>query len=54
VRYPEAIFVLAACLLFSAVFCLSQISPAEKDIVNLDRREEDDDEIDNQDDSAVP
>jgi hypothetical protein len=31
-HYPEAIFILAACLLFSAVFCLGQVSPSEEDI----------------------
>jgi len=31
-HYPEAIFILAACLLFSAVFCLGQVSSSEEDI----------------------
>lgn len=31
-RYPEAIFVLAACLLFGVVFCLGRVSPDEEDI----------------------
>jgi len=31
-HYPEAIFILAACLLFSVVFCLGRISPVEGDI----------------------
>jgi hypothetical protein len=52
VSYPEAIFVIAACLLSLAVLCLSRISPAEKDIVNLGRH--DCDEEINEDDNAVP
>jgi hypothetical protein len=28
-QYPESIFILAACLLFSVVFCLGRVSPAE-------------------------
>ncbi|KAJ3514068.1 hypothetical protein NLJ89_g2588 [Agrocybe chaxingu] len=31
-NYPEAIFALAACILFSVVLFLSQVSPAEEDI----------------------
>ncbi|KAF8968173.1 major facilitator superfamily domain-containing protein [Flammula alnicola] len=31
-NFPEAIFVLAACLLYAVVFFLSRISPAEEDI----------------------
>jgi len=38
--FPEAIFVLAACLLFSVVFFLSQISPAEEDIIILEASEQ--------------
>jgi len=34
--FPEAIFVLAACLLFSVVFFLSRISPAQDDIFILE------------------
>lgn len=30
--FPEAIFVLAACLLYAVVFFLSRISPSEEDI----------------------
>lgn len=52
-RYPEAIFVVAACLLFLAVFCLSGISPDEKDIVDSGRHDHEQ-EIDDQDDNAVP
>ncbi|PPQ67486.1 hypothetical protein CVT25_006027 [Psilocybe cyanescens] len=32
VNFPEAIFVLAACLLYAVVFFLSRISPSEEDI----------------------
>lgn len=52
-RYPEAIFAVAACLLSLAVFCLSGISPAEKNIVDSGGHDHEQ-EIDDQDDSAVP